>query len=218
MSAVAALSTPYANTLYNRPFTAVVDPAVTDDLDLGYKAGDVWINTASGNVFDAVSVADGAAVWRHRPRILGASAVTGMAVTGTVTETTLATVTVPAGAMGVNGILRLTSLWTVTNSANSKTIIAKLGGAAGTGYLSRAITATQSISMCTIIRNRNSQAAQISYFEGAGASGGWGDNANANLTGTIDTSVAQDILFRGTLANTGETITLNSYLVELLRP
>ena len=34
--------------------------------------------------------------------------------------------------------------------------------------------------------------------------------------GTIDTSITQDVIFYGTLANTGDTITLESYVVELL--
>lgn len=199
-------------------WASAVDPTTGDDTGDGVNVGDIWINTATRNEFRNIVNTLAGAVWRHIPRILGASAATGMAVTGTTDETTLATISIPAATMGIHGILRTTTLWTVTNSGNAKTLIAKLGGAAGTGYLSRSVTATASISMCTIIRNRNSQAAQVSFFEGGGASGGWGDNGSANLTGTIDTSAAQDLLIRGTLANSGETITLQSYMVELLRP
>jgi len=150
-------------------------------------------------------------------RILGASAVAA-SLTGTLTETTLATVPIAAGVMGLNGILRVTTLWTVTNSANNKTLFVKLGGAGGTGYFSRVVTAVASVSNCTLIRNRNSQASQIAFFNGGGASGGWGDNGSANTTGTINTATAQDLVIRGQLANVGETITLESYLVELITP
>ena len=39
------------------------DPTVNDDVDLGYKAGDVWINSGDAGVFICISAADGAANW-----------------------------------------------------------------------------------------------------------------------------------------------------------
>jgi hypothetical protein len=39
------------------------DPTVNDDVDLGYKAGDLWINTADAGVFICISAGDGAADW-----------------------------------------------------------------------------------------------------------------------------------------------------------
>ena len=47
--------------------------------------------------------------------VLGASAVAA-SITGTVAETSLAAVTVPAGAMGANGDMRFTALFSYTNS------------------------------------------------------------------------------------------------------
>jgi hypothetical protein len=38
-------------------------PAVSDDLDLGFEAGDLWLDTTLGGMHVAKSVADGAAVW-----------------------------------------------------------------------------------------------------------------------------------------------------------
>jgi len=43
-----------------------VDPTVSDDGTLGFNAGDFWLNTATGDVFQCLSNATGAAVWRLR--------------------------------------------------------------------------------------------------------------------------------------------------------
>jgi hypothetical protein len=63
--------------------------------------------------------------------ILGASAV---AVSGAAdtNENILATITIPAGAMGLNGILRVYADYTVTNNANAKTLRVRLSGIGGT--------------------------------------------------------------------------------------
>lgn len=42
---------------------AAADPTVNDDVDLGYAAGDIWINSADAGVFICISAADGAADW-----------------------------------------------------------------------------------------------------------------------------------------------------------
>jgi len=44
---------------------ATTNPAVTDDIDLGYEVGSKWINTASGAIFECVDNTDGAAVWKE---------------------------------------------------------------------------------------------------------------------------------------------------------
>lgn len=153
-------------------------------------------------------------------RILGTSAATGMSVTGTLSETVLATVPVPAGCMGLNGILRVTSLWGVTNSANNKTLVWRLGaagnGIAGDIFGSTTQTTVAAMRMQNQVQNRNSASSQVA-LSGIGT-GGWGTTTAGIATATRDTSVALDLVFTGTLANTGETITLHQYLVELILP
>lgn len=41
------------------------DWSVDDDVDLGYKIGDMWINTADSGVFICTDNTDGAAVWKE---------------------------------------------------------------------------------------------------------------------------------------------------------
>ncbi len=45
------------------------DPAVTDDVDLGYKTGDIWINTGDAGVFICISAGDGVANWDELAKV-----------------------------------------------------------------------------------------------------------------------------------------------------
>ena len=162
----------------------------------------------------------------------------GWSVTGTTTETTLASVSVPAGAMGPNGVLRVTSLWKYPNSANNKTlkvqltppictfsVLLKYPNSAnnktlkvqmgGVNFVNVVPTTTNSFQAITTIANRNAQNAQVSPSSSAAADGAMGTEGANPTTGAVDTAAAQTLTFKATLANTGETITLESYLVEL---
>lgn len=147
------------------------------------------------------------------PILLAASAVAA-SVTGTTNETTLATVTIPAGAMGTSGGVQINSSWSTTNSANTKTIRARFGGASGTAYLSGGVTTVASIADSRRIKNRGSADSQVGSL--AAIQGGFGTSGAAVITSTVDTSAAVDLVFTGQLTNTGETITLENYEVWLL--
>lgn len=169
-----------------------------------------------------VSVANGgtgAATARGAAANLGtwyvlASSAIAASVTGTLTETTLATVTLPAGAMGANGAIRVTSVWaTPGGSANAKTVRTRLGGISGAQVMAIGVTTSLSVSESTrLIQNRNSASSQVTRNSGSPGSGG---SSAAPTTSAINTAVAADLVFTGQLANTGETITLESYMVEV---
>lgn len=144
-------------------------------------------------------------------RVLAASGVAA-AVTGTTSETALATITVPAGAMGANGVLRITTQWTTTNSANTKTLRTRFGGMSGTAFQSTGATASATFRHQVEIHNRNNVSAQV----GMSPSASWGGSGGSATTGAINTASAQSIVLSGQLSNSGETITLESYLIELL--
>lgn len=139
-------------------------------------------------------------------------AVSAVAVplTGTLIETTLATIALAAGAMGPNGIVRIWHLWSYTNSGNAKTPRIKFGG---TAIFAPAPTTQNSGQGVVLVRNRNAQYSQIT---GPAAYFGVGGIATAPITMAIDTSIAQNILFTGQLANVGDTLTLEGYQVEVL--
>lgn len=157
-----------------------------------------------------------AVVVSGRVRILGSSAVLATAPADT-NENILATVNIAAGEMGLNGILRVTTLWTFTNSANAKNLRWRLGGIGGTAFLDATQTTTATYSDRRDIQNRGAANSQVGWAATATA-GGAGASTSAVTTGAIDTSAATTIVITGLKASAGETITLERYLVELLLP
>ena len=201
-----------------RNWTSTSDPTNGWDAADGVRVGDHWYNSATGNVFVCVTNTVGAAVWRHIPRILGASGA-ALAHTGDTTETTKATITIPANAMGVNGVIRLTASWSYTNSANAKTFRARFSGAAGAIFLQVAPTTTATGRDQRQFQNRNSASSQVYQLPAGGnATGGWGAGTGALTTTSVDTTAETTVVLTTQLASAGETATIESYMVELFRP
>jgi hypothetical protein len=202
-----------ANTPNN--WSSASDPTNAFDAADGVRVGDHWYNTASGNTFYCVSNTVGAAVWRHIPRVLGASGASS-SHTGDTNENIEGTVVIPAGAMGVNGFLRIQSVWTMPNSANVKTFRIRLGGIAGNVFLNATATTQVSGQVETIIRNRNSASSQVGFTNATFTS--FGTSTGSNQTASQNTANALDLVFTALLASAAETITLEAYSVELFRP
>lgn len=131
--------------------------------------------------------------------------------TGDTNEAIMGTIAIPAGAMGPNGALRITTTWSCTNSANNKTPRIRLGGISGSQILAATFT-TQGAHIQRLLQNRGSAASQISSF---GASSANSFTNASPATFTVDTSIAQDLVITGQLALGSETLSLESYLVEL---
>ncbi|EPR09758.1 hypothetical protein M527_06420 [Sphingobium indicum IP26] len=146
----------------------------------------------------------------NNPQIVAQSAVAA-SVTGTTTETTLATVSILGGTVGANGRLRITTLWSYTNNANSKSFRLRLGG---TQIWSRAEGSSDSARHSAEMANRNSQSSQVTSSGSGG--GGWGPVTATVTTTAIDTSATQSLTITAQLANSGDTATLEAYIVELL--
>jgi len=122
----------------------------------------------------------------------------------------LVTATVPGGLMGKNGRVRLSSLWSFTNNANAKAVFVNFGGTSF--YTVSPFTNTASLQLMTVITNRGAQNSQVGAptdMTGTGA------DVNAVLTTAIDTSADQTIAFAGHIAVATDTITLESYSIEL---
>ena len=116
--------------------------------------------------------------------------------------------------MGANGILRIWPFWSFTNNANVKTARVRLGGIGGTQILNAVGANLGSIQQLQLLRNRNSQSSQVGIPAALGNL--FNGTSGAPLTATVDTSVAQDLVFTGQLASGADTLTLESYLVEIL--
>ncbi len=139
------------------------------------------------------------------PVVLAQSAVPE-AHTGTTALTTKVTVPVPADIMGMNGRLRITVALSFTNNANAKALQVYLGGSA-------LAISTQTTNLTARLQfeiaNRGAGNSQI-------ITNNFGATPFAFTAGAVNTLVDEDLTLRCQLANAGDTITIESYLVEVL--
>ena len=143
-------------------------------------------------------------------QIVGMSAVP-VSLTGTTAETALSSINVPA--MGPNDALRVSVQWSFTGSANLKSLVTKLNGAMF--GLTTTSTASHVISKQEIsLINRNATNVQLGSMFGFGFSSA---TSGSFLSPAVETSGANTLTLHGQLANAGETITLEGYVVELIR-
>lgn len=123
---------------------------------------------------------------------------TPVALTGTTLETTMLTVSIPASLMNKRGRLNVLGLMNLTNNANLKTLKVKFGGQTLATVTS---TSQAALGFSTWLLNINSETAQ----------------RNGNATSfTIDTTIANDLVITGQLANSEDTLTLIALSVEII--
>ena len=143
--------------------------------------------------------------------ILAQSGASVTAPANDTNENTLATISIKGGVMGLNGALRIYTLWTVTNSGNNKTQRIKLGV---TTFSTLTVTAVATVGMIPVLYNRNSAASQVCHPTGAIT----GTSGSAITTGTIDTSADANLTITAQKATGTELIRLEAYTVELITP
>ena len=131
------------------------------------------------------------------------------AITGTTLETTLLTVNIPAGLIGISGKVKMYPLYSMTNNANNKSLRIKLGGS--TAFSTTVSNSSQS-SALVIIRNIGSESVQKSSTS---VVSGLGNIGTALATLAIDTSVATTITITGQLAVGTDTMTLEGFFMEI---
>ena len=123
---------------------------------------------------------------------------TPVALTGTTSETTMLTVSIPASLMNKRGRLSIIGLLSLTNNANLKTLKVKFGGQTLATVTS---TSQAALGFSTWLLNLNSETSQ----------------KNGNATSfTIDTTIANDFVITGQLANAGDTVTLTAVSLEII--
>jgi hypothetical protein len=137
----------------------------------------------------------------------------GAAVSGAAdtNENTLATITIPAGAMGANGQVIVEAAWEMTSSANNKTFRIKFGG---TSYFNLALTTRTLLKTQVTIANANSASSQVGHNNGEVVQLGT-STAGAKTTSAVDTTAAVTLLITGQKASGAETLTLLWYRVLL---
>jgi len=173
---------------------------------LDISAADVTVSSAAATVLDDTSVR-AMCMTLAAPHVIAKSAasLSGAADTN---ENTLVTVALPA--LGANDSVRVTMVWTLTNNGNAKTIRVDLGG---TDFYSNSFASTALVRVQTEIHNRNATNSQVGHT----ISAGFGTSSGAISTGTVDTSQARSLTITCQKATDTDTMTLEYYVVELMR-
>jgi hypothetical protein len=139
-----------------------------------------------------------------------------VALTGSLSETSLGQLRIPAGTMGPNGVIQLSALFSCTSNANIKSMLVRFTGTSGSvsgGVIGQTMTATttQSNQFIWLIRNNNVQNSQIIHPSGSGLT--TGVVANPNVA-SVDTTVDAYCNINGFIAVGTDTLTLlHAYLV-----
>lgn len=146
--------------------------------------------------------------------VLAASHAESAVHTGDTSAATFATIAIPGNTLTANGALRITLLYRFVGAGGNKTTTLTFGG---TTFLSASNgTSTLSAQSQIIIRNRNATNSQVSA---------WSSNSQSFtslpadvVTAAVDTTQSQNLVIGGQLANAGDSIALESYLIEVVRP
>ena len=136
----------------------------------------------------------------------------GSSLTGTVAETQSAAVTIPANTLGATGCLRVTGIMTGTGTAGTKSVRVKFGGT--TCYAVANASTVLSHSFSFVIFNKTT-ATQVALAVGAAV--GYGASNTTSVTGSIDTTADVTLQFTSQLGNSGDTMVLDRYLVEVIK-
>ncbi len=186
-----------ANTFSNPVIGTAIDPddaeELFDDWDLGLS--------------QVLSLPRGALTSFY---LLATSAV-AVSHTGSTAETTLATISVPANALGANGALRITAQMGYSGGTSTWTPRIKFNG---TSFIEPAAFANTLLSarLQTQIHNRNATNSQVGT---ALIQANFSGVAGAVVTSAHDTTGALNITITGQLTNGADTVRLDSYTVEL---
>lgn len=153
------------------------------------------------NVTDAITFTP------YKSFVLASSAV-AIPLTGTVATTPLATISIPANRMGANGYFVVNTVWSCTNNANRKSYILQFGTTVSDVNMANGA----SYSDQRTIQNRNNTSSQL-IFAGLG---GYGVSTDAIGVASQDTTNSINLIINGDLADAADTMTLESYRVELV--
>lgn len=138
------------------------------------------------------------------------SGAAGAALTGSTSETVLATLTLPGGTLGPNGSIQADALFSVNNSAGAKTVRFRFGGISGMVFGASVGSTSIGGRATGLMQNRNNISAQIGSANNAFVAA-----TTAHNTGALNTANAQDIVITGQLATGTDSITLEGYSIRI---
>lgn len=131
-------------------------------------------------------------------------------VTGTLVETTLASVVLKAGMVGPNDYIEAFTSWSYTNVARNKTLSLKIGSSS---YLAMVTSNTLTLVRHVEIHMRGALNSQVTYPTTVASDNSTSTTAIATFT--EDLSVDKTLALTGTLSNTADTINLEACMVIL---
>ena len=180
-----------------------------------------WANKPSvaplGQIICVTDVGENGSLWRGNgtkwvrlSQIHFYDLTAAVALTGTTVETTLVTITIPAGLIGSKGKVKLYPLWSTTNNANTKTLRVKFPS--NTVYTAAASNIVH-VAGLVIIRNLGSESVQR---VSSGILAGLGGTTSSIAQTTINTSAATTLTITGQLAVGTDTMTLEGLFVEIV--
>lgn len=137
------------------------------------------------------------------------------AVSATTNEQFLATITVPANAMGANGSIELISFWQNSNTSATKTIRVRWGGTGGDIMRQLALTTGLTYNCWSAWGNRNATNSQLSFTSQTISNIFGTSSLNALVTAARDTTSSVDIVLSGQKVSAGDTLSLEGYIVKV---
>jgi hypothetical protein len=126
------------------------------------------------------------------------------------TDTTVATVSVPANSMGANGALRVHTTWGMNNNANTKNVNVKFDGSAIMGFGFASITAFSDL---RYLRNRGVTNKQVGHPSGQGS---LSSGTMTPVYLAVDTTAAKNITFTMSPATASDYVVLEGYSIEVI--
>jgi len=182
-----------------------------------------WANKPSvaplGQIICVTDVGENGSLWRGNGTkwvklnaFVLYSNLTTTSLTGTTAETTLATIPIKGGVLGVNGKLRFYILGTVTNNANAKSFKLKH---ASTTLWQVAYTTAVGITAQILFLNKNSESSQVTAL--FNSSGLGGTTSTVVTPSAIDTSADFSLTITGQLGNSADSISVTAIFVEIMQ-
>ncbi len=130
--------------------------------------------------------------------------------TGTTNETLIRSIPIPALTLRNNGTIRGQITWSFTNSADDKVLRVRLGGIAGTAFVSRTVTTNAAGIIEFTVSNRDAANSQIG---GPAVGVGIGENNSVAVTSSVDTTAATTLDITAQLENAANAITIQRTLI-----
>ena len=184
--------------------------AVVGDTTGGIYYVDMATSTTVGVVYAGKYGIENGVTSAFSPRIpttLTAVVGSNAAYTGSTTATNLINVPIPAGAIGHNGMVRVTVCWTTYSSAGAKTGKVLLG----TTQVAQSAAYTNSVGGTQMIGIRNRGVANVQTARIIG-----GTSTGAPTYAAVDTSAATFIGISSTVAVATDFCIVEGYTVEIL--